>query len=230
MRLGKVVDLAGMRPPKPERKTKLSGLAYGTPFGEMAKLEPRLWRLLHEIRFIHGVDYESCPVNRWYGYSDRKSALKPRLKKLAGSDNAAFWTAADYLYGQLKVCLHCLGRPLTEADLEADLVARLRIVGGSNGLSKADIQTQVSTRFGRADIVTPNMVYEVKLALSRTAIYQAIGQARVYALALGRPRIGIAGQLTAETHRLAPALKELGVTLETWDYAGAAKARLTTLG
>lgn len=210
MRNGPFINLAEYEP-KPERKTKLSSFQYGVTFAELAVVQPKLLELLTEAQGIHGVDYESCPVNRWYGYSDRKNALKQRIKRLTGDDTPAQWVAADYIWGQVKSCKHCTDRPFAEADLEWDFVERLRKSG-------AEVRTQVHCRFGRADIVTANTVYEIKLFLTRQAIFQAIGQATLYAHALGKPNIGVGGQLTAETHRLLPALKERGIAVELWDY------------
>lgn len=178
----------------------------------MVAIEPRLRDLLLEVRSVHGVDYATCPMNLWYGYSDQKRGLKHRLRKLAGDDTAAFWTSADYLYGQLRMCLHCLDRSPAEADLEWDLADRLKKAGG-------EVATQVTTRFGRADIVSNTIVWEIKLSLSRVAIFQAIGQASLYAHALGKSKIGIGGLVTPDTHRLYPALRELDIGVEVWKPA-----------
>lgn len=81
-----------------------------------------------------------------------------------------------------------------------------------------EIENQITTPFGRADIVTRNIVYEVKLHLTRAAIFQAIGQATVYAQALGKGRVGIAGQRTRDLDILLPALQERGMAVVIWNY------------
>lgn len=206
----KAIILADVKPTNP-RRTKLSKFGTDATFWELAEVEPRLREILAEVRSIHGVNFETCPENLWFCFSDARKGIKARVLKLTGRDVPADWIAVKYLYSQLKLCLHCLDRYPLEADLEEDYAARII----ANGFQA---QRQVTTRFGRADIVTDNYVIELKLDLTRTAIFQAIGQAMTYAHALGKPSIGIGGRATAETSRLLPMLKELGIKVELWNY------------
>jgi hypothetical protein len=52
---------------------------------------------------------------------------------------------------------------------------------------------QVTTPCGRADIVTEEAVYEVKLLLTRGALFKAVGQVTLYAAALNKRRRVIVG-------------------------------------
>jgi hypothetical protein len=206
----KAIILADVKPSNP-RRTKLAKFGTNATFWDLAEAEPRLREILTEVRSIHGADFETCPENLWFCWADARKGIKARVLKLTGRDVPADWIAVDYLYRQLKLCLHCLDRAPLEADLEADFFDRIISAG-------FQAQRQVTTRFGRADIVTDNYVFEIKLDLTRVAIFQAIGQATAYAHALGKPRIGIGGRATAETGRLLPALKELGIKVELWNY------------
>jgi hypothetical protein len=67
-------------------------------------------------------------------------------------------------------------------------------------------ERQVSTGWGRADVVTDDTVYEVKLDLTQSVLFKAIGQVTLYAAALKKPRRVIWGRMpdsdTMETLRV----------------------------
>lgn len=55
-------------------------------------------------------------------------------------------------------------------------------------------QREVKNACGRADIVTADTVYEVKLDLTRPVLFKAMGQVTMYAAALGKPRRVVIGR------------------------------------
>lgn len=68
-----------------------------------------------------------------------------------------------------------------EHELETKLCRALRARG-------IHYDRQVRTAFGRADVVTQDTVFEVKLHLTRSTVFAAVGQVTMYAAALNRTR------------------------------------------
>jgi hypothetical protein len=62
---------------------------------------------------------------------------------------------------------------LAESDLTQAFCEHLAAIG-------IDYQTEVHCGFGRADIVTPEAIYEVKFPISRTNFFHAVGQVVLY--------------------------------------------------
>ncbi|MGC4033636.1 MAG: hypothetical protein QM754_18275 [Tepidisphaeraceae bacterium] len=92
-----------------------------------------------------------------------------------------------------------------EKQVERELVTRLL----SEGVSVA---TQVRTPAGWADIVTESHVIEVELRLSRSKIFEAVGQVLLYSAAIGGGRQpAIAGKYHADVDILSPFIKQIGV-------------------
>ena len=199
--------------PAPNRawsNPKVTGLGISASWEMLARAEPRLEALRREVLVVKGVDYRSCPMNQWYGYENRARGIKYRLSKLVGNDSPEFWAAYAFLCRELKICRHCLGRDLTEADIEGDVIARLRDAG-------LHARRQVRVPSGIADIVTATAVYEVKLWLTRDSLFRAIGQVTLYAAELGgdRQRV-IIGQRTDETDVMGNSIRKSGITLDAW--------------
>lgn len=85
--------------------------------------------------------------------------------------------------------------------------------------SGVEAQRQVRLRCGVADVMTPDAIYEVKAALTRDSIVQAVGQLSIYRAEAddGHPwRLIVVGRETRETAALLPTLAKLGVEVELW--------------
>jgi len=178
---------------------------------ELLAAEPKLQRFMDEILSVEGTTYESCSDATWYGWnSDPRRGIKGRLARFIGHDSLPFHAAYRALYSSLKTCRHCLERDPREADIEWNIARRLKAQG------IRPVETQVRTPGGIADIVTPTTVYEVKLALTRVSLFQAVGQVSLYAPELERPNRIIVGQWTPETDRLATRIRLLGIDVEAW--------------
>lgn len=78
----------------------------------------------------------------------------------------------------------------SRSELEMEL--RLCRILDSEGIA---YERQVRTPAGVADVVTSQTVYEVKLDLTRSALFKAVGQVTLYAAALKRPRRVIIGRV-----------------------------------
>jgi hypothetical protein len=166
---------------------------------------------MNEVRSVIGVDYETCSVNRWYGFSDVRTGLKYRAQKfVGGTEPPVWWSVYHALSGAFRPCLHCLERSLLEADIEAGVANVLKVYSIPS-------QRQVATSAGIADIVTDEAVYEVKFSLTRAALFQAVGQVTCYAAALdsNRRRV-IVGQETPEFWTLYPHIKAAGIEIKLW--------------
>jgi hypothetical protein len=70
------------------------------------------------------------------------------------------------------------------------------------------------TAAGIADIVTDDAVIEVKLNLTRAALFSAVGQVTVYAAELGRPRRVVFGYRVPGTEKLIDAIRLAGIEVE----------------
>lgn len=198
-------QLRRLEPPK-----RLRHLGYGAKWATLVAAEPRLQPFMDEVKAARGTDRETCLLNRWYGYTDIKRGIKHRIKRLTGNDTAIYWAVLRELDGQMtKLCRHCMERDPLEADLEWDLAKRLEAAGETVG-------RQVRTPWGRADIVTADTVYEVKLRLTRVSLFQAVGQVMVYAAGLKKPKRVIYGQRTSETDSLVEGVRSLGIEVEVW--------------
>lgn len=69
---------------------------------------------------------------------------------------------------------------------------------------------------GIADIVTDDAVIEVKLWLTRAALFSAVGQVTVYAAALGKARRVVMGYDTGTPAGLDAAVRAAGVEIVSW--------------
>jgi hypothetical protein len=76
------------------------------------------------------------------------------------------------------------------------------------------VRRQVRTAAGIADIVTDDAVIEVKLNLTRAALFSAVGQVTVYAAELGRPRRVVFGYRVPGTEKLIDAIRLAGIEVE----------------
>lgn len=74
----------------------------------------------------------------------------------------------------------------TESQLRDQLLQTLRL-DGVNAMS------EVPAQGGRVDVVTPNLIIEIKKTLTRESVLQALGQLRIYQLQWPRHRQAIAG-------------------------------------
>jgi hypothetical protein len=195
---------------KKQQRPRLAHLGISATWPELVRAEPRLDALMREVRVLPGLDYDTCSTQRWYGWKrGAKSGIKHRVKRLCGDDTAVFWAAVRALQGSLRLCRHCLERDPLEADIEWDIARTLKAQGH-------DVATQVWTPSGVADVVTEDMVIEVKLWLSRVSMFQAVGQVSVYAAELGRPKRAIVGQATRETASLLAGVRRLGIMVKEW--------------
>lgn len=205
-------SFAGLPHRPPRIRKSLRGLGIGATWRDLVHAEPKLQAFMDEVRSVPGRTWETCAETQWYGWHTRdpRKGLKGRLARFIGDDSPVFFAAYRALYGSLPLCRHCLERDPLEADLETTLADRLRALG------IRPVDRQVRTRSGIADVVTSDTVYEVKLHLTRVALFQAVGQVSVYARELERPRRVIVGQQTHETDRLAAAIRKLGIEVEGW--------------
>lgn len=88
-------------------------------------------------------------------------------------------------------------------DSEAALQAHCLNVLKSRGI---EAQEEVWTNGIRADIVTPECVYELKKVLNRETLYQALGQATAYNQNLNRKYICIVGQSPSDPNEFQQAI------------------------
>ena len=84
----------------------------------------------------------------------------------------------------------------------------------------ANVQRQVRTSAGIADIVTDDAVIEVKLWLTRSALLSAAGQVTAYAAVLNKPRRVIFGYESTASIGLENALRQAGIEIVSWIGAG----------
>lgn len=198
--------------PAPRVRASLRDVPITATWDELIAAEPKLERFMDEVMAVEGASWETCTQAVWYGWATRdpRKGIKGRLGRFVGFDSLPFHAAYRALYGSLKTCRHCLERDPREADIEANVAARLKARG------IRPVEQQVRTRAGIADIVTPDAVYEVKLSLTRVSLFQAVGQVSVYARELERPNRVIVGQWTNETNRLAASVRKLGIAVEAW--------------
>lgn len=96
-----------------------------------------------------------------------------------------------------------------ERELEAAYAKQL----AANGHA---VRRQVRTEAGVADIVTDDAVIEVKLHLTRSALFGAVGQVTAYAACLGRPRRVVFGYGVEGTDAVIAALEASGVEVVAW--------------
>lgn len=192
-------------------------LGIDATWKELVAAEPAVMDLWRDIYWHFGISYETCPETLWYGYLDRQRGQKARLGELFGYDSPAFWAAYPYLTSASRTCLHCVRRPLREADLEFELAERL-----AQRYGKRAVRRQVTCAVGRADLVVNATVYELKLFLTRDTIMRAIGQATAYKAALKAEQIVIGGIVTREVMPLLSSLEEQGIGVIGWKYPLAA--------
>jgi hypothetical protein len=91
------------------------------------------------------------------------------------------------------------------------------------------VDTSVPCAAGAADIVTArrDVIFEVKHGLSRTAIYQGLGQLLCYRTCINtQARAILIGYATPDTEALRPHVTALGVELVTWRDEEAAPATI----
>lgn len=78
------------------------------------------------------------------------------------------------------------------------------------------VRRQVRTEAGIADIVTDDAVIEVKLRLTRTALFSAAGQVTAYAICLKKPRRRVFGYFVPGTQALISSMEASGIDVITW--------------
>lgn len=101
-----------------------------------------------------------------------------------------------------------------ESELEAAYAAQL-------GRSDENVERQVRIPgVGIADIVTDDAVIEVKLWLTRSALFSAVGQVTVYAAALSKPRRVVFGYDAGTPQTLIDAIRATGVEVVEWTAVG----------
>lgn len=100
-------------------------------------------------------------------------------------------------------------------ETEADLVAAYRLYLAARGIqSEREVACSNGKGFS-ADLVSETTVWEAKLYLDRTSLYQALGQVISYQRVLKRPKVAIFGLLpddpetAAQAQRIAQWLKEI---------------------
>lgn len=206
------VRLSDVEPWQPRVRKSLRGLEINATWADLLAAEPRLQAFMDEVMAIKGTSWETCPESLWFGWASRdpRKGIKGRLGAFVGHDSVPFHAAYRALYGSLKTCMHCIERDLLEADIEANVAIRLHRRG------IRPVQRQVHCQAGIADIVTADTVYEIKLDLSRSSLFSAIGQVSVYARELERPNRVIVGRQTPETGRLIESVRKLGIKVELW--------------
>jgi hypothetical protein len=81
------------------------------------------------------------------------------------------------------------------------------------------VTTEVICAAGKADIVAhhPPIIYEVKAHLTRTNLFQAVGQVLLYRASINpQARVAIAGYPTRDTDILQPIIESLGIHIIRW--------------
>lgn len=101
-----------------------------------------------------------------------------------------------------------------ESELEEAYARQLTREGTAN------VERQVRVTGGVADIVTDDAVIEVKLWLTRSALFSAVGQVTVYATALEKPRRVVMGYEAGAPDALIGAIRATGVEVVSWIAAG----------
>lgn len=101
---------------------------------------------------------------------------------------------------------------LTEAKIEDWLVKKLESEG-------EQVQRQVNTGAGIADVVTSSSIYEVKLKLTPASIFSAVGQLMIYRQSYNHDaKLYIVGRVSADTERLRKLVKRLGIEVIEVDH------------
>lgn len=106
-----------------------------------------------------------------------------------------------------------------ERELELALVDRLKAQGCPTIHRQARVLGGDGRLVGVIDVLTPDTIYEVKSALTRDSMYEAVGQLMVYQAARGAGaplRLVLVGRQTRETAPLVPVLARIGVEVDAW--------------
>ena len=108
----------------------------------------------------------------------------------------------------------CLDEPVykvTEKDIEDWFCDYLKSQGRV-------FDRQVQCAAGIIDILCPDMIYEVKLDLTRASIIKAIGQLMLYRQAINPcVHLTIVGRATEEIKRIRPFVEACGVRAIAWE-------------
>ncbi len=147
--------------------------------------------------------------------------LRTRCPALPGDEVHAWWIdEAARILGLRHVNTH-QAEDLERGDTQARRIEHEIETALCDELARSgiDAQRQVRLRCGVADVMTPDAIYEVKAALTRDSVVQAVGQLFLYRAeaADGHPwRLIVLGRETRETAALLPTLAKLGVEVELW--------------
>lgn len=106
-----------------------------------------------------------------------------------------------------------------EREIELALIDRLTAAGCPVIHRQARVSGDDGRLVGVIDVLTPDTIYEVKSALTRDSMYEAVGQLLVYQAGRGAGaprRLVLVGRETRETAALVPGLARIGVEVDAW--------------